>query len=345
MYDRTVRVYLASLGLAIVACLSPASSLAQRAPSHVANVTLPDGRRVEVIGLRRWTPAMIEDSLARYAPDESLGSTDIADALRSGLHFADATMSATSDRIVIAVREPGDSSLVRYRMLPLDTTAGRSDWNDVSDLIVQRNPAFWAMLGTLGQSAAASDLQIVQAGADMGTTRALTKLRALRSEKDYADARSVLLSSANMFDRSVAVLIVGQHPERDDAWRQLMETSRESDGMVRSVASEVLTAWSLRAPRTIDWSASSAGIHALLNGTSLGELPNVIAVLNRTGVGPSNASAFLKNGGDMLVTYLDSREHAREARALLVRLRGGDLGAGQGAWRAWIETLAGMPSP
>ncbi|MDB4906212.1 MAG: hypothetical protein JWO05_996 [Gemmatimonadetes bacterium] len=339
MYSPIARASLAAAGLVAAACLIPATSFAQRAPARVANLTLADGRRLEVIGLRSWTPAMIQDSLARYAPGESLQSAGSADALRFQLGFADATMTATADRVVLSVREPQDSSLVHYRRMSLDTTAGRRDWSAVSDMILQRDPAFWAMLSTLGQSSAAGDLQITQAGNSRATTRALTRLRELRGDADYREARSVLTSSPNMFDRSVAVLIVGQHPERDDAWRQLAETARESDGMVKSVASEVLASWALRAPRTVDWTPVSAGINAMLNGTSVGELPNMISVLNRTGVGPANASAFLKNGGDMLVTFLDSRLYAQESRALLVRLRGADLGSSQAAWRAWISTL------
>ena len=55
-----------------------------------AELPLRDGRVVEVLGLRRWTLAMLQDSLARYAPGERLERHSCAAALRYRLGFADA---------------------------------------------------------------------------------------------------------------------------------------------------------------------------------------------------------------------------------------------------------------
>src|SRR4051812_34702076 len=50
-------------------------------------------KRLEILGLKRWTLAMIQDSLARYAPHDSLLSHACAAILRGKLHFADAAVT------------------------------------------------------------------------------------------------------------------------------------------------------------------------------------------------------------------------------------------------------------
>ena len=68
----------------------------------------------------------------------------------------------------------------------------------------------------------------------------------------------------------------------------------------------------------------------------------MIELLNEIpGVGPAQAVPFLKGGGEMLLNYLASDQPllADPAHALLVRLRGDDLGTNVSAWRAWIAGL------
>src|SRR4051812_28278239 len=51
-----------------------------------------DSLRLELIGLKRWTVPMIQDSLRRYAPTDSLMSHACAAILRQKLRFADASV-------------------------------------------------------------------------------------------------------------------------------------------------------------------------------------------------------------------------------------------------------------
>ena len=83
------------------------------------------------------------------------------------------------------------------------------------------------------------------------------------------------------------------------------------------------------------------GIHAMLDGPSMFEVPTIVSVLTRTGVGPAQARPFLRGGGDMLLAYLGSRTEmlAGRSHALLVRLRGADLGRAPEPWAAWIAGL------
>ena len=84
--------------------------------------------RLELIGLKRWTLGMIQDSLARYAPGESLASHACAAILRQKLGFADAAAQyyspspgSTKGYWAVPVVEPQDSARVRYRELPRDS--------------------------------------------------------------------------------------------------------------------------------------------------------------------------------------------------------------------------------
>jgi hypothetical protein len=46
------------------------------------NVVERGGKTVEVLGLRNWTLRMVEDSLAKYAPQDSLHTHGSGDATR-----------------------------------------------------------------------------------------------------------------------------------------------------------------------------------------------------------------------------------------------------------------------
>ena len=86
------------------------------------------GKAVEVLGIERWSLRMIQDSLDKYAPGESLVSHTSAAVLRYKLGFADASSNSyrmsedTLERVVVAVVEPQDSARVRHGTLPMDST-------------------------------------------------------------------------------------------------------------------------------------------------------------------------------------------------------------------------------
>lgn len=91
--------YCHALAICIGLFLPWDASIAQVAESRVASVPKFDtvtsvlhvqGKTVEVVGLNRWTPAMIQDSMSLYAPGQSLLSHGCAAVLRYKLHFAQA---------------------------------------------------------------------------------------------------------------------------------------------------------------------------------------------------------------------------------------------------------------
>jgi hypothetical protein len=289
---------------------------------------------------------MIEDSLARYAPGTTLQSHACAAALRYKLGFADASATRYPRpgmplRIVVAVREPQDSALVKYRAMPLDTAPARPDWRIVSELFSKRPASFWNLVQLHTAQPGQMGLRYGAGEDSVATSAALAFLRQRTSEQDRIEARDVLSRSPNIRDRAVAALILSNFADRDDTYWILIDAMRESDGQAKSVAGQVLEAASNRVPRSVNWKPAVGAIHAMLNGTSLFELPVLLRVLNRTGVGPADARAFLHGGGDMLLNYVASETQSlsRPSLELLARLRGSDLGPSPAAWRSWIETL------
>lgn len=327
----------------LLACAAGARHATAQEP---ARLTLPDGRTLEVLGLRLWTLAMVQDSLARYAPADSLQSHACAAVLRHTLGFADASsttfiVEGVAPRIVVAVREPQDSGRVRYRMVKLDSTQSRADWRVASDVMQRRPDIFWpAMQHYLDPRRTVA--RTWRSAADSAKASALSRFLSNRtSHNDLRTATTVLATSANMYDRAVAALVVANFPARDEAWWALAEALREVDGPTKAVAGQALLAMSRHHPRRVPWTSVAPGIHAMLDGTSLFMVPTLLEVLTRTQVGPADAGGFLRNGGDMLVRYLDSSEPSlvRRAHSLLVQLRGSDLGSSSQAWRDWIAAL------
>ncbi len=312
-----------------------------------AVLALPDGRVVEVLGLRRWTLQMLQDSLARYAPGDSLQSHSCAATLRYRLGFADAAAStfvldpARPPRVVVSLREPQDSARVRYRVLPMDTTPGRREWRVVTEVMRTRPGVFWpaAQAHAAGEAVLAQRLPTATDSA--AGAAVLAFLRARTTERDRRAAHEALRRSPNVFDRGAAALILGNFPARDDTWHALLEASREADGPAKAVAATVLERLGNRAARRVDWTPVTFGIHAMLDGTSLFQVPTLVRVLARTGVGPAQAPGFLRGGGEMLLAYLGSGTSmlSEPAHQLLVQLRGADLGPAPGPWRAWIARL------
>jgi hypothetical protein len=326
------------------ALCTQANSLSAQTSSVLA---LPDGRTIEVIGLRRWTIGMLQDSLARYASSDSLQSHACAAILRYQLHFADASSTTfrfgpgTADAIVVSVREPQDSARVRYREMPLDTLRPRKAWISITEVFRNHQNVFWP---EVQERLSPSQRVKPQYGTYQDSAlarRFASALSLFRRESDRRDAKQVLATDPNMYNRVAAVLILTNFMYRDDAWWSLLDALRESDGPVKSVAAAVMIGSSRSAPRIVNWAPKTTSIHAMLDGTSLFVLDNLIEVLTRTGASPADARAMIGHGGgDMLLAYLGSRNSglASRSRSLLIALNGRDLGPNIEPWRAWMST-------
>ena len=334
------------VALAVAAMISlPAVPLrAQEAPI----LRLADGRTVEVLGLKHWTLAMLQDSLAKYSPGDSLQSHACAVVLRYKLHFADAASNEVSmgdgspNHVVVTLREPQDSNRVHYRMMPLDSTNPLPRWARATASLARHPGLFQMAIGTLYLDPTSQAAPRFRSVADSAEAVSVVEfLRARTAEKDRLEGLDALAHASNMNDRVIAALILINFGSRDDTWWALVDAMRESDGPVKGFAARALEALSTRSTRTVNWRPRNEGIHAMLDGTSLFVLPALMEVLLKTGVGPANARAFLRGGGEILLAYLGSAEPmlARASHALLVQLRGQDLGLAVDPWRKWVASL------
>jgi hypothetical protein len=357
-----------------LAALAAASACAEPPPpppppeiQPIAVIELDSNLTVEVIGLRRWTVEMLRDSLSRHAPDEGLDDDATAANLRNLLGFADAATTINAivfdenekTTITLAVREPQDSARVHYAPQSLDSLPRVAEWKPMI-------AALWAdSTGRLVQAVAAAHLEgpsrvvvdstvrgrrithregyAFESPADSLAARPiLDGIAGRTSERDLVLAIETIERSTSRPDRALAVLILANFAAREEAWGALLKAAvGREQGRDASIAQQALVAMSERFARPVDWTAHTTTIHQVLDGTALAALAPLALALSKTGASPAQAAGFLAGGGEMLTAYLESdNPTVRDpAHALLVALRGVDLGPEPGPWRAWIGTL------
>jgi hypothetical protein len=333
----------------------------------LATIELDSNRTIEIIGLRRWTPEMVRDSLKKYAPDEGLDSDAAAANLRNLLGFADAATSMHTvvfdedDKatITIAVREPTDSARVHYAEQSLDTLPQRTAWRALANALAADST------GRLLQIVAAAHLDgpsrlvvdstvrrrtfthregyAFESPADSLAAKPwLDSLARRRSDADFGEATETIDASTSGPDRAIAALVLANFPERDGAWRSLLKAAiGREQGRDAFIAQRALVALSDRAPRPVDWSPMVETIHDVLDGTALAALAPLARALAATGTSTVQAAVYLANGGEMLTAYVesDNPDIRDSAHDLLVKLRGQDLGFEPVPWRDWIRSL------
>jgi hypothetical protein len=330
----------------------------------VARIDLDSNRTVEIIGLRSWTADMVRDSLKKYAPDDGIDSDAAAANLRNLLGFADAATSVHTvvfdedDKatITLAVREPGDSARVHYAPQTLDSTPQRPEWQSIAQALSDTSGRMLPIIAAAhldGLSRLVVDSTVrgrkhthregyaFESRSDsLAIMPVLASIAEKKTPADYDAAIQTIKSSTSEADRAVAALILANFPDRDGAWRALLDAAvGREQGRDAFIAQHALISMSQRAPRVVDWSPSTATIHDVLDGTALAALAPLATALAATGASPSQAAKYLANGGEMLAAYVesDNPDIRDPAHDLLVKLRGEDLGFDPGPWREWIR--------
>lgn len=318
-----------------------------------STVVRESGRTLEVVGLRRWTLAMVQDSIDKYAPGMSLFSHGCAATLRVELKFAEAASfmvrgrDPQKHRNVVFLIEPQDSALVRHRALPRDTTGSTAPWTPLVSWVRAKDPLVRQVIlariqargtDTLGTLLAALDSQ-PGARARAGEIQAYLDRHATAA--DAKMARRILAESPYLFDRVAAVAILSSFDKDDTTWWALAGALLETDGSVRARASDVLAAFAHWRPRPVEWRPAAGEVHAILNGGNFWALPYVLNVLVATGAGPELAAPFLRDGGHavLLLAGMEWEWPRNAAHRLLRTLSGADYGGDISAWRAWIGGL------
>lgn len=304
-----------------------------------ANVVRAPGVNVEILGLEDWTVPRLE-ALLRADGRESLTSGACAAVLQE-LGFPAATavyMNGRGDSteyITVSLVEPADSVRVRRFSPGSDTLRVRPGWELLSGLAAQPH-LYGRAIRMMGRDALPR-----MTAADSAQMREIWAFWAAHgTPADLAAARTVLAGDPGVLNRVAAASLLAHGPAPDEVWRQLMHSMREQNDHVSAMAAYSLTVLA-RTPRRVDWTPAAEDVHALLRGTTLWHLNDVMDVLRATGADSTSAALFLAGGGEAVLARLDSREEffAGPAHRFLVTLRGADLGRDPAAWRAWVASL------
>lgn len=329
------------LAFALAACAPP--------PSGSPTVLQVPGKSIEVVGLRRWSIAMLQDSLRKYAPGTTLDSDACAAALRYQLGFADAAATVYTlpgdsvERIVVVVVEPQDSARVRHRIAPMDTVAPRAEWAPLLRVISERPGQFQVSLWhyRAWQSGDSTTLRSLPES-DSSTVRSVWRfLAGHQSSADKAAALSTVHADSNYWNRMAAVALLSNFTDDDRVLHALVRAQLEADGPVGAMASIVLSSFAQTSPREIDWAPVAPELRQMLRGTAIFHLTDTMRLLVATGADSSLAVPLLRDGGEMLLAFAAAQhtDLRYSAHRLLVALRGKDLGEDSEAWLNWVRTL------
>lgn len=346
-FSRTRRCVVAPLALAVGASAARAQ--------HV--IELPDGR-AEVIGLQRWTPAMLADSLGLHAPGVSLFQTaECTKALTSQLHFSSVYIEKTltlgaqraqAPSVVIRLVEPQDSARIHWAPAPRDSQVPHPAWADLRRVFFdERRQVFVEHLDGLGlygvyrtQGVSAATALAVRIGLD--TTQAVALWSALGRHVGDADRRlavRTLQHDGGRQNRMMAAAILANFDASDEAWRALAGALRDPYPGVNVAAMHSLALLGNGFARPVDWRPAAPALRAILDGTNLQAFLPLVRVLAQTRIAPSEARRLLRGGGELLVAHAEAtdRRSRDAAQALLQQLSG--RAAAPVSWRAWVASL------
>lgn len=332
----------ATLACVILLCLATQVAAAQ---TVLENSEL----RLELIGLKRWTVPMIEDSLRRYAPTDVLLSHACAGVLREKLKFADASVSyytrVTDGKpektyLAVTIVEPQDSGLIRYRGPFRDSLPARRAWAPIRAVFQNHDIAFQTAAQRPDFLWSVAPLR----GADSVLAPALPLrryLRAHRGPRDRQLALAALASDGNSANRVAAAVLLANFSGSDSVWWALADALRDPVTQVNGTARQVLGALVVRAPRRVDWAPVTPALRAILDGTNLFAHNRLMEVLAATQIDSTLARPLLKDGGYLVLAKLGSQGWAERqaAHRFLVQITGQDLGDDPGAWQEWIRGL------
>lgn len=341
------------LALAWSVCVAVAAFAA--APPLAAQVAYdsPAGR-VEVLGLRRWTLRMLQDSIRRYAPGQELHDAACMVTLRDSLHFAEASVEwletvpldgPKRSFLTIKVIEPDQAARVQWDdrprneyssllpdyaslVLPVTDSAGDVWGNRILD---------WLQFSDAASREAASDEASASARTD--GERLYTFLNARRTEADRARAMRSLSRDGFWVNRMTAGIVLSNFAANDSTWWALVRALRDPNVEVRGAAATVLAGFPAR---PIDWRPVANDLRLLLGGTNLPAIRTVFELLARTDIAPELAPRLLRDNGEWMLDHLGAETPLAgdAAHRLLVRLNAGkDLGQTRAAWAPWVRKL------
>ncbi|HST58013.1 MAG TPA: hypothetical protein VLK84_04985 [Longimicrobium sp.] len=307
---------------------------------------LPGNKTVEVIGLEDWTVPMLQDSLRKYADGVTLDSHACAGVLRFHLGFADASVqtqivimgSDTTEYVAVSVVEPADSGRVRRRAVGRDSVGFPAEYAGIEGLMRWHRGVGFALVNDL------REVPPMIQDDSAAVRQAWALVDAQRRPEGFALAARVLESHPNYHARILAATILRGAPAEDALLYTLVRAMRDEVDMVGNIASPVVARMAAER-RDLNWTPVVADVHALLNGSSLYALEEVMQAAVASGADGRYAAPFLAGGGHAVLARLHAEDERTwgGAHRLLVALRGEDLGRDAAAWQAWIDSLGAAP--
>jgi hypothetical protein len=344
--------------------LALATALLSPVLGHTQQVIETPEGRAEVIGLKRWTAAMLADSLGLRAPGVSLFQTrECTKALTDRLHFRSVFIEkevrqgmpgAPALSVVIRVVEPQDSGRIHWAVEPRDSQPDRAEWSELRRALTDStrgafregdivNPlGLYGVFLTDTARGTARNAGALAATMGLDSARAhvfWTALRRLTDERDRKLAIRTLRGDRNRRNRMIAAAVLANFPASDEAWRALAESLRDPYPGVSAAALQSISLLGNGFARVVDWAPAAEALRAILDGTNLPAFLPLIRVLVQTRVAPAEAAALLGGGGELLLAHADAADRRSHdaARALLLQLSGRT--AAPTSWRLWVETL------
>lgn len=292
---------------------------------------------IEVIGLKRWTIRMLEDSLAAKAPGESLRSHACASILQQKLGFPAAAVSVDfapptnggkpTQNVLITLIEPSDSARVQVRSVTGKRSLPSNAWGALraattdssgfrlNDLLFVMQ--FYGVARTAPDSAAAT-IRMIMPDLVPVAQRIWAAVGTLTAPGDRAEALRTATGDPMWRNRVLAVSVLANFSSDDRAWHALAAAMRDSDLRVRDAAAAVLRDWSYRSARRVDWRPAQKDLRALLGGTNVWHYRLLLTALAKTEVAPSLAATLLGGNTEMLLAHL--RASTASARTPAVEL-------------------------
>lgn len=311
--------------------------------------------KTEIIGLHRWTYQMLEDSLARYAPGESIRSHACEAVLESRLGFPSVSVNHVMDgehtTVVITLVEPEDSAGVRYRTIVHKNRPVPSNITSLKTVIRHSLHApildydTFLQVAPIGNRYGKDSLQTILTLFSPSIAKAApTILRAqhrYRTEHDFRLATTTLNSDTTTMNRVVALGIVSNFPTKPEAWYTLMRALRDRNQIVRGISESILQSWISLSPPHIDWRPAQDDLTWLLGGTYVEAYTTVLTVLDTTAIPPVLARELLgKSNLHLLLSHVaaESEQASTPAQGFLRIASGKDFGRQVDAWQTWYQS-------
>jgi hypothetical protein len=303
---------------------------------------------VEFIGLKTWTAQKLYDEISKANPGKPFHAC-MAD-LKDKLGFAGAYVSMDFNQkppyVLVVVVEPQFASRIRYKPSPGDARPAFERWSVLAEMWKSHPNEFSAAIQLYGFFVNKSDFDLSKffdAESILLVKQIWENLSRMNTEEDKKLAFATVDQDGDSKNRILALAVLGNFLDSDATWLVVVDSFRDQNEMVAQTATDVLAnmAEHKYKNKTVDWSAAAPALRALLDGTNTFTFIPIVKILTAMKVSPKLAVPLLKDGGSLLIDFLNAERRSEKnlAHGLLVQLAGKDLGTDSAKWAAWIKSL------